>query len=71
MWFGIGDAMKIIIISTSVMIPVYINTHAQLRGVDMRHVELAQTVGLSRTAFIRRVALPGAVPGFFTGCAWT
>ncbi|MHC3001660.1 ABC transporter permease [Gordonia metallireducens] len=67
MWFGIGDAMKIIIISTSVMIPVYINTHAQLRGVDIRHVELAQTVGLSRTAFIRRVALPGAVPGFFTG----
>lgn len=67
MWFGIGDTMKIIIISTSVLIPVYINTHGQLRGVDVRHVELAQTVGLSRWEFIRRVALPGAVPGFFTG----
>ncbi|AZG48410.1 ABC transporter permease [Gordonia insulae] len=67
LWFGIGDQMKIIIISTSVLIPVYINTHAQLRGVDVRYAELAQTVKLSQWQFIRRVALPGAVPGFFTG----
>ena len=67
MWFGIGDTMKITIIALAVLIPIYINTHAQLRGVDLRHVELAQTVGLSRLEFIRRVALPGAIPGFFTG----
>jgi sulfonate transport system permease protein len=66
-WFGIGDTMKIIIIATSVLIPVYINTTAQLKGVDLRHVELAETVGLSRIQFIRRVAIPGALPGFFTG----
>lgn len=66
-WFGIGDTMKIIIIATSVLIPVYINTTAQLKGVDLRHVELAETVGLSRVQFIRRVAIPGALPGFFTG----
>lgn len=66
-WFGIGDTMKIIIIATSVLIPVYINTTAQLKGVDLRHVELAETVGLSRTQFIRKVAIPGALPGFFTG----
>ena len=66
-WFGIGESMKIIVITTSVLIPVYINTHAQLRGVDNRHVELAETVGLSRLQFIRRIALPGSLPGFFTG----
>ncbi len=66
-WFGIGDTMKIIIIATSVLIPVYINTTAQLKGVDLRHVELAETVGLSRAQFIRKVAIPGALPGFFTG----
>jgi sulfonate transport system permease protein len=67
LWLGIGDSMKIALISVSVMVPVYINTHAGLRGIDMRYVELAQTVGLSRAEFIRRVALPGALPGFFTG----
>lgn len=66
-WFGIGESMKIIVITTSVLIPVYINTHAQLRGVDGRHVELAETVGLSRWQFIRKIALPGSLPGFFTG----
>ncbi|TCK22164.1 ABC transporter permease [Pseudonocardia endophytica] len=66
-WFGIGEEMKIIVIAASVFVPVYINTHAALRGVDARYVELAETVRLSRSVFIRRVALPGALPGFFTG----
>ncbi|VFA96818.1 ABC transporter permease [Nocardia cyriacigeorgica] len=66
-WFGIGEEMKLIVITTSVLIPVYINTHAHLRSVDARYVELAETVGLSRTAFIGKIALPGSLPGFFTG----
>ncbi|SIR35078.1 sulfonate transport system permease protein [Rhizobium sp. RU35A] len=64
-WLGIGEAMKIFLIFTAVLIPVYINTHAALRGIDIGHVELARTLGLSRAEFIRHVALPGALPGFF------
>lgn len=67
LWLGIGEAMKVFLIFTAVLVPVYINTHAALRGIDMGHVELAQTLGLSRSAFIRKVALPGALPGFFVG----
>ncbi|MFI9414249.1 ABC transporter permease [Nocardia gamkensis] len=66
-WFGIGEEMKLVVITTSVAIPIYLNTHAHLRSVDARYVELAQTVGLSRRAFVRRIALPGSLPGFFTG----
>ncbi|CAB5721891.1 Putative aliphatic sulfonates transport permease protein ssuC [Delftia tsuruhatensis] len=66
-WLGIGEPMKIFLIFTAVLVPVYINTHAALRGIDIGHVELAQTLGLSRAEFIRKVALPGALPGFFTG----
>lgn len=67
LWLGIGETMKITLIAASVLVPVYINTHAGLRGLDIRFVELAHSVGLSRAEFIRRVALPGALPGFFTG----
>ncbi|MEU6644704.1 ABC transporter permease [Saccharomonospora sp. NPDC046836] len=67
LWLGIGEEMKIAVIASSVFVPVYLNTHAALRGIDVRYVELARTVGLSRTEFLRRVALPGALPGFFTG----
>jgi sulfonate transport system permease protein len=64
-WLGIGEAMKIFLIFTAVLVPVYINTHAALRGIDIGHVELARTLGLTRAEFIRKVALPGALPGFF------
>ncbi|XVQ08499.1 ABC transporter permease [Spirillospora sp. CA-255316] len=67
LWLGIGEAMKVTLITLSVLVPVYINTHAALRGIDYRYVELAYTVNLSRWQFVRKVALPGALPGFFTG----
>jgi sulfonate transport system permease protein len=67
LWLGIGEQMKIAIITLSVMIPVYINTHAGLRSIDIRYVELARTVRLTYPEFLWRVALPGALPGFFTG----
>lgn len=66
-WFGIGEEMKVILITLAVATPVYLNTHAALRGIDRRYVELAETVGLTRAKFVRHIAIPGALPGFFTG----
>lgn len=76
-WLGIGEGMKVTLIVFSVMVPIYINTHASLRGLDRRYQELALTLNLTKREFIGRVALPGALPGFFTGLrlavtsAWT
>ncbi len=67
LWLGIGESMKIVTILLGVFIPIYIHTHNGLRTIDSRYVELAQTVGLSRWEFIRRVVLPGALPGFLLG----
>ncbi|MEV0033579.1 ABC transporter permease subunit [Nocardia sp. NPDC050793] len=53
-WFGIGGEMKLIVITASVLVPVYVNTHAHLRSVDVRYMELAETVQLSRAGFVRR-----------------
>ncbi|MDE1994997.1 MAG: ABC transporter permease [Rhizobiaceae bacterium] len=66
-WLGIGEAMKVTIIAIGVAIPIYINTHAALKGIDRRYVELGQTVGLSRFRFLRHIVLPATLPGFFTG----
>jgi sulfonate transport system permease protein len=67
LWFGIGETMKVTTITLGVFVPVYIHTHNGLRGIDSRYVELAETVGLRHGAFIRRVVLPGALPGFLLG----
>jgi sulfonate transport system permease protein len=67
LWLGIGESFKIAIIALGVSVPIYINTHAALSGIDKRYVELAESVRLSRWQFVRQVVLPGALPGFFVG----
>lgn len=66
-WFGIGEQMKIITIALISMIPIYINTHNGLRGIDGRYAELAETLDIKRSTFLRHVVLPGALPGFLLG----
>ena len=66
-WFGIGEEVKIILVALGVTFPMYLNTHAAIRGVDQRYMDLAQTVGLGRARVIRWVIAPAALPGFFTG----
>jgi sulfonate transport system permease protein len=66
-WLGIGEPMKIAIIALGTLVPIYINTHAALRGIDRRFVELGQTVGLSHYRFLRHIVFPASLPGFFTG----
>jgi sulfonate transport system permease protein len=67
LWLGIGETFKVAIIAIVVYIPVYLNLHAALAGIDGRYVELAEVLGLSRWQFIRQVVIPGALPGFFVG----
>jgi sulfonate transport system permease protein len=67
LWFGIGNTAKVSLIVLGVVFPVYINAVAAIRAIDPRHFELAKSVGLGRFATIRRVVLPGALPGFLVG----
>src|SRR5437763_5520013 len=47
-WFGIGEEVKILLVALGVMFPIYLNTHAAIRGVDRKYFDLAETVGLGR-----------------------
>ena len=67
LWVGIGEPMKVTIIAISVFIPIYLQTDTALRNTDLKHLELAETLRLSRWRFIRHVVLPGALPGFMLG----
>ncbi|MFD4410037.1 ABC transporter permease [Streptomyces sp. NPDC058476] len=67
LWLGIGETFKIAIIAIVVYIPIYLNLHSALSGIDHRYVELAEVQGLSRLRFVREIVIPGALPGFFVG----
>ena len=66
-WFGVGETPKIFLIALGTTFPVYLNTYAGIRGVDVKLVEAGQTFGLTRWGLVRRVILPGSLPGFLTG----
>lgn len=66
-WFGVGEAPKIFLIALGCTFPVYINTHAAIRSVDLKLVEAGRTFGLTRWGLVRQIILPGALPGFLVG----
>ncbi|HXY91879.1 MAG TPA: ABC transporter permease [Acidimicrobiia bacterium] len=67
LWLGIGETAKVSLIVIGVAFPVYVNTYSAIRQIDPGYLELARVVGLRRPAQIRRVVLPGAMPGFLVG----
>lgn len=66
-WVGIGESLKITLVSLGSFFPVYFNTYAGIRNIDERLVEAARTCGLGRLARMRHVVLPGALPSIFVG----
>jgi sulfonate transport system permease protein len=67
LWFGIGEGMKVITIALTVFFPIYLHTHSALRAIELKQVELAETLRLSRAQFLRHVVIPATLPGFLTG----
>ena len=66
-WFGIGEESKVLLIAMAAGIPVYLNLFAAIRGVDQGLIEMAVAAGAGRWRLIRRILLPGALPGFLIG----
>ncbi|MFF2088770.1 ABC transporter permease [Nocardia sp. NPDC058176] len=67
LWLGIGELFKVVLITLGAIVTMYIQTHASLTTIDQKLVELSEVQGVSRATFIRRVVIPGSLPGFFLG----
>ncbi|MGW2343198.1 ABC transporter permease [Streptomyces sp. NPDC001661] len=70
-WFGIGEAPKVAIITLGVSFPLYLNVYAGIRGVDSQLIEAGESLGLGRWGLVRHVVLPGALPGAMTGLRYS
>ncbi|WP_219094799.1 ABC transporter permease [Pseudomonas sp. UMAB-40] len=67
LWLGIDETSKIVLIAIGAFFPVHLNGVAAIRDIDRKRVEVGQMYGFSRWRLVRRILLPAALPGLFTG----
>lgn len=66
-WFGIGELAKTIVIIAALFPLISISAMQAVRGVSVRRIQAAQSLGASRRTIFWRVLLPASLPGIFTG----
>ena len=67
LWFGLGNAPALFLISLGAFFPVLMNTIAGVRQVDSIYIRAARNLGVSRQTMFLRVMLPAAVPYILSG----
>lgn len=62
-WFGLGETSKIAFIAYTTFFPMFVGIAASLLRVDVMLLRAAASLGATRRELVRRVVLPGALPG--------
>ncbi len=66
-WFGIGEASKVLVIALDMSPPIIIATAAGVRSVSRDRLNAARSLGATRLQLLRLVVLPSALPSIVTG----
>ncbi|MDR3280122.1 MAG: ABC transporter permease [Synergistaceae bacterium] len=66
-WFGIGEESKYFIISYTVFLSVWFNTHIGIEFVPSIYLKVSKILGVSKTREFFTVILPAAAPHISTG----
>jgi NitT/TauT family transport system permease protein len=67
MWFGLGDAPKIILAGGFVFFIVFMNVVAGIESVNRNHVNIVRVMGGGRVTVLRKIVLPTAIPFLLLG----
>jgi NitT/TauT family transport system permease protein len=67
MWFGLGDAPKIILAGGFVFFIVFMNVVGGIESVNRNHINIVRVMGGGRVAVLRKIVLPTAIPFLFLG----
>jgi ABC-type nitrate/sulfonate/bicarbonate transport system permease component len=75
-WFGYGEASKVLLIATSVAVITLLGAHQGVRGVPRVYLDAAASLGAGGWLRFRKIVLPAAFPAIFSslriaaGLAW-
>jgi len=67
LWFGIGEPSKVATIALGVFFPTVITGYSSVDAVPRNLIRMAQSFNVPRHAIIRKILLPGAMPGILAG----
>ena len=67
LWFGLGEGAIIFVLIHAVLWAVALNTFSGFRGISPTLKMVGQNYGLSHTAYIIKILIPGAFPSILTG----
>jgi NitT/TauT family transport system permease protein len=66
-WAGLGFRSQVIIVWTTAVFPIIINTAVGVGGIDRHLIAVARSFRASSLDVLRTIALPGAVPAILAG----
>ena len=66
-WFGIGEGSKYALIALGTFTPMVVATYGAVDNVDRTLIRMGQSFSLSWQSIVRKIVLPGAMPGIFSG----
>ena len=66
-WFGIGEGSKYALIAFGTFTPTVVATYGAVDNVDRSLIRMGQSFGLSWLSIVRKIVLPGAMPGILSG----
>ncbi|MBM3644647.1 MAG: ABC transporter permease [Alphaproteobacteria bacterium] len=67
LWFGIGEPSKIATIALGVFFPTAISAYSACDSVPRNLIRMGQSFGLPGADIVRKILLPGAMPGILAG----
>ncbi|MBO6758429.1 MAG: ABC transporter permease [Roseibium sp.] len=66
-WFGIDEGSKYALIAFGTFTPTVVATYGAVDNVDRTLIRMGQSFGLSWMSIVRKIVLPGAMPGILSG----
>ncbi|MFD1193884.1 ABC transporter permease [Seohaeicola saemankumensis] len=66
-WFGIDEGSKYALIAFGTFTPTVVSTYGAVDNVDRTLIRMGQSFGLSWWSIVRKIVLPGAMPGILSG----
>lgn len=66
-WFGIGEASKYFVISYTVFLAVWLNTHHGMSMVALTYIRASRSLGANRRREFFEVVMPAAAPHIMSG----